>query len=68
VVQAILEKQSFTINGFDFSTKDGTCIRDYLHVTDIANAHVQAVELCDKLGKGEFRAYNLGTGHGYSNI
>lgn len=68
VVQAILEKQSFTINGFDFSTKDGTCIRDYLHVTDIANAHVQAVELCDKLSKGEFRAYNLGTGHGYSNI
>ena len=68
VVQAILEKQSFTINGSDFSTRDGTCIRDYLHVTDIANAHVQSVELCDKLSNGEFRAYNLGTGHGYSNL
>jgi len=68
VVQAILENQSFTINGSDFSTNDGTCIRDYLHVTDIANAHVQAVELCNKLETGTFKAYNLGTGRGYSNL
>lgn len=68
VIQSILEEQPFTIYGSDFSTKDGTCVRDYLHVTDIANAHVQAVELCDKLDNGTFRAYNLGTGHGYSNL
>jgi nucleoside-diphosphate-sugar epimerase len=68
VVQAIIEKQPFTINGTKFSTNDGTCIRDYLHVTDIASAHVQAVALCDDFKTGTFKAYNLGTGHGYSNL
>lgn len=68
VVQAILEEETFTINGSDFSTGDGTCVRDYLHVTDIANAHVQAVVLCDDFNPGTFKAYNLGTGHGYSNL
>jgi UDP-arabinose 4-epimerase len=68
IVQSILEEQPFTIYGSDFSTNDGTCVRDYLHVTDIANAHVQAVALCNKLDAGTFRAYNLGTGQGYSNL
>ena len=68
VVQAILENNEFTIYGSNFPTPDGTCIRDYLHVSDIATAHVRAVELANSLDKGEFRAYNLGTGHGYSNL
>ena len=68
IIQNQLEQLSTTINGSDFNTEDGTCVRDYLHVTDIANAHVSAVSLCDKFNVGEFRAYNLGTGQGYSNL
>lgn len=68
VIHAILENEPFTINGSDFKTKDGTCIRDYLHVTDIANAHIKAVKLCNTFDKGTFKAYNLGTGRGFSNL
>ena len=50
--------------GTDYNTPDGTCIRDYIHVADLASAHVLA--LCE-LEKGSARkAYNLGTGRGYS--
>lgn len=53
-----------TILGDDYPTPDGTCIRDYVHVTDIAEAHVRAL---DQLGKGTLRrACNLGTGSGSS--
>ena len=53
-----------TILGDDYPTPDGTCIRDYVHVTDIAEAHVRAL---DVLGSGKLRrAYNLGTGSGFS--
>lgn len=68
VVQSALERTTLTINGNDFSTNDGTCIRDYLHVSDIADAHVKAVELANKLDSGIFKAYNLGTGVGISNL
>jgi len=52
------------INGTDYDTPDGTCIRDYIHVTDLADAHVRALRrLEDGAASG---AYNLGTGHGYS--
>jgi UDP-glucose 4-epimerase len=49
--------------GTDYPTKDGTCIRDYVHVVDIAQAHILALE---KLGKLSGRVYNLGNGEGYS--
>jgi len=68
VVQSVLERKTLTINGNDFLTKDGTCVRDYLHVSDIASAHVQAVELAKTLDNGTFEAYNLGTGQGISNL
>ncbi len=50
--------------GTDYGTRDGTCIRDYVHVGDIADAHVLALERMDELGSA---AYNLGNGAGYSN-
>ncbi|GAB4246965.1 UDP-glucose 4-epimerase GalE [Deferrisoma sp.] len=50
--------------GTDYPTPDGTCIRDYIHVTDLAEAHVLALE--HLLGGGESRSYNLGNGRGYS--
>ena len=68
VVQSIIENKNFTMNGVDFNTKDGTCVRDYLHVSDIAQAHVNALTLCDLFDTGTFKAYNLGTGTGYSNL
>jgi len=68
VVQSILENTPITINGNDFKTRDGTCIRDYLHVSDIADAHVKAVVLANTFDKGTFRSYNLGTGRGFSNL
>ena len=53
-----------TIHGEDYDTPDGTCIRDYVHVQDLARAHVLALE---KLDEGEpFRAFNLGTEAGRS--
>jgi UDP-glucose 4-epimerase len=52
------------IYGTDYDTPDGTCIRDYVHVTDLAEAHVMAVEYLRK--GGESRTYNLGSGMGYS--
>jgi|TARA_R110000868_G_scaffold155583_2_gene381989 nucleoside-diphosphate-sugar epimerase len=68
VIESFITNQILTINGNDFPTKDGTCIRDYLHVTDIADAHVAAVQLSKKLDNRMFEAYNLGTGIGYSNL
>jgi UDP-glucose 4-epimerase len=50
--------------GTDYPTPDGTCIRDYIHVTDLAEAHVQALEYL--LGGGNSIALNLGTGCGHS--
>lgn len=68
VVQSVLEKRTLTINGNNFLTKDGTCIRDYLHVSDIASAHLEAADLAKTLDRGTFKAYNLGTGQGISNL
>jgi len=51
--------------GDDYPTPDGTCIRDYIHVTDLARAHMLALEACVP---GEHRIYNLGSGAGFSNL
>lgn len=53
-----------TIYGDDYDTPDGTCVRDYIHVTDLAAAHVMALETLD--GAGDDIVCNLGTGTGYS--
>jgi UDP-glucose 4-epimerase len=53
--------------GEDYDTPDGTPIRDYLHVTDLAKAHVVALKrLLDQKGKSDYEIFNLGTGTGYS--
>jgi len=53
-----------TLFGDDYPTPDGTCIRDYIHVDDLASAHVAAIEAMSQSGK--FETYNLGNGNGYS--
>lgn len=62
--RAIKTGQPVTLFGDDYPTPDGTCIRDYIHVTDLARAHIVAVE--DLFAGGESRAFNVGTGQGYS--
>jgi UDP-glucose-4-epimerase GalE len=53
-----------TVFGDDYPTPDGTCLRDYIHVTDLGEAHVRALETMVETGKST--AYNLGTGHPHS--
>ena len=67
VLSAYQANQPFILYGHDYDTPDGTCIRDYLHVSDIAAAHLEAVALAKKLKPAQFDCYNLGTGIGYSN-
>jgi UDP-glucose 4-epimerase len=62
VLEAIRDQQSFTLNGTDYPTEDGTCVRDYIHVEDLANAHIQAM---DRSIPSDI--YNLGTAEGTSN-
>lgn len=63
-VKAALEHQPFTINGIDYPTKDGTCIRDYIHISDLADAHIAALAYMRDGGKT--RVFNCGDGHGSS--
>ena len=63
VASGILNELS--IFGNDYGTKDGTGVRDYIHVVDLAKGHIKALEKLDKEQKGLF-IYNLGTGTGYS--
>ena len=61
---ALGQREKIVIYGDDYDTPDGTCVRDYIHVMDLASAHVLAFEA---LADGRSRKYNLGTGRGYSN-
>jgi len=62
---AIGKLQQLAVFGNDYNTVDGTGVRDYIHVVDLALGHVAALKGLDKVGTG-CRAYNLGTGSGYS--
>jgi UDP-glucose 4-epimerase len=60
-------KKMVEIYGNDYQTKDGTCIRDYIHVVDLAKAHVISIErLLNNETKSNFETFNIGTGKGYS--
>ncbi|MEI6747782.1 MAG: UDP-glucose 4-epimerase GalE [Bacteroidales bacterium] len=64
---AIGKRGSLRVFGDDYPTPDGTAIRDYIHVVDLAKAHVVAVErLMENKGKENFEMFNLGTGQGLS--
>jgi UDP-glucose 4-epimerase len=64
---AIGKMSGLTVYGGDYPTRDGTCIRDYVHVSDIATAHVRAYEhLTKQQGGKNFYIFNLGTGSGVS--
>lgn len=64
---AIGKREVLSVFGNDYPTPDGTAIRDYIHVVDLAKAHVVAVErMIENKGKSNFEIFNLGTGNGYS--
>lgn len=62
---AMGKRDFFQLNGTDYATEDGTCVRDYVHVEDLANAHLLGLRYL--LDGGESRFYNLGCGKEYSN-
>jgi len=63
-IEAATGGRGLQVFGDDYPTPDGTCLRDYIHVTDLAAAHVQA--LAASIETGRSSAYNLGTGHPHS--
>ncbi|EPD52345.1 UDP-glucose 4-epimerase [Paenisporosarcina sp. HGH0030] len=66
ILQHLLgQRDQISVFGTDYNTADGTCVRDYIHVTDLANAHVLAYEGLNS-GKVSNEVYNLGNGAGYS--
>lgn len=65
VLAAAAKQRTLTLYGHDYPTPDGTCVRDFIHVNDLCNAHLLALQfLLDS--KAKQRIYNLGTGTGYS--
>ncbi len=60
------DNKEFTIYGDDYPTPDGTCVRDYIHVLDLAQAHVLALKALENGAKTT--VYNAGVGQGYSNL
>lgn len=61
---ALGQRDHITIFGNDYDTEDGTCVRDYVHVSDLADAHIRALERLER--GGDSTAYNLGSGTGFS--
>jgi UDP-glucose 4-epimerase len=61
---AIGKREKITVFGDDYDTKDGSCVRDYIHVVDLANAHVAALKLMEKADFAGYDVFNLGTGNG----
>jgi UDP-glucose 4-epimerase len=59
---ALGQREAVTLFGEDYATPDGTCVRDYIHVSDLAEAHILAMNALD----GGSRTYNLGNGQGFS--
>ena len=59
-------RKELHIYGYDYDTVDGTCVRDFIHVCDVARAHVFAMNKLPELSTGENHIYNIGTGEGYS--
>ena len=62
---ALGQRASITLFGGDYPTRDGTCVRDYVHIVDLAQAHILALDGIARLGS---RKYNLGNGDGFTNL
>lgn len=65
-IKSALAGKTFTLNGINYPTKDGSCVRDYIHVVDLADAHIKALKYLDRVNKSD--VFNVAVGKGYSNI
>lgn len=65
IIRSVLEDKEFVLHGTDYQTPDGTCVRDYIHVLDLVDAHILAIEKIMTAPGGY--TYNVGTGMGLSN-
>lgn len=65
IMKAVLNNTTFTLFGQDYNTPDGTCVRDYIHVLDLIEAHILSLKLLESKTGGF--TFNVGTGKGYSN-
>jgi UDP-glucose 4-epimerase len=64
-IDAVLDRgPALKLFGLDYPTRDGSCVRDYIHVTDLAEAHIRILDYINARSV----VYNLGNGHGYSNL
>ncbi|XP_063918513.1 UDP-glucose 4-epimerase isoform X2 [Zophobas morio] len=63
---AVGRREKLSVFGNDYETKDGTGVRDYIHITDLAVGHLKAIEKMNQKDFKGWKAYNLGTGQGYS--
>ena len=63
---AIGKREKITVFGDDYNTADGSCVRDYIHVVDLAKAHVAALKLMEKNDFSGYDVFNIGTGNGNS--
>jgi UDP-glucose 4-epimerase len=59
-------RERLTVFGSDYDTSDGSCVRDFIHVSDVASAHVKAIDYLNKQKENFYEAFNLGTGIGVS--
>ena len=67
LLESVRDHKQFTLYGNDYNTPDGTCIRDYVHVDDLARAHMLAIQYLLSFDLAEHYVLNLGSGRGYSN-
>ncbi len=65
-IEAAYQKTAVTIFGNDYKTRDGSCLRDYIHVSDLASAHLLALQWLEQKPASTFEYFNLGTGQGHS--
>lgn len=68
LLESIRDRKQFTLYGNDYDTPDGSCIRDYVHVDDLAEAHVCAIQYLLSFEHNQHYMVNLGSGRGYSNV
>ena len=67
LVSGLVHNTPMTVHGGDYGTPDGTCIRDYIHVVDLARAHIRAMLYVEKQRSSNYYdVFNIGTGRGYS--
>lgn len=65
ITESVFRKKEMTVYGNDYSTRDGSCVRDYIHISDLARAHTIAMEyLLDEKNDAPYEAFNLGIGQG----